>query len=136
MPEQNSSVFNVRTEVVGDNNIKALHNGQNNKIIVTYNDHNLNVTDVLPEGLQFINATVKGADIVNQTNSTGASVKYIIEGQKIKWIVTTEHADSQYYSIYYIDNLSDSRWFETVIHFIDAGVSPDSVIKSEKWVDY
>ena len=43
MPEQNSSVFNVRTEVVGDNNIKALHNGQNNKNIVTYNDHNLNI---------------------------------------------------------------------------------------------
>ena len=51
-------------------------------------DHNLNVTDVLPDGLQFINATVKGADVVNQTNSTGSSVQYIIDGQKVKWIVT------------------------------------------------
>ena len=50
---------------------------------------NLTVTDTLPDGLDFIDfVNIIGADIVNQTNSSGSSVEYIIDGRKVIWILT------------------------------------------------
>ena len=50
---------------------------------------NLTITDTLPVGLDFIEfVKIIGADIINQTNSTGASVDHIVDGRKVKWIIT------------------------------------------------
>jgi len=42
----------------------------------------LNVTDSLPDGLKFINATVNGANVINQTVG-GESVEYIVTVKKL-----------------------------------------------------
>ena len=63
------------------------------------NATNVNVTDVLPDGLKFLNASVIGADVINQTNSTGASVEYILEGRKIKWVLTNISEDNATISV-------------------------------------
>ena len=47
----------------------------------------MNVTDSLPDGLKFISASVSGADVVNQTVG-GKSVEYVVDGQKVKWVLT------------------------------------------------
>ena len=50
---------------------------------------NLTITDTLPVGLDFIEfVSITGADLVNQTNSSGASVNHIVDGRKVKWIIT------------------------------------------------
>ncbi|WP_407423663.1 right-handed parallel beta-helix repeat-containing protein, partial [Methanobrevibacter sp.] len=50
---------------------------------------NLTITDTLPIGLDFVEfVSIVGADIVNQTNSSGSSVDHIVDGRKVIWIIT------------------------------------------------
>ena len=53
----------------------------------------LNVTDSLPDGLKFISASVSGADVINQTVG-GKSVEYVVDGQKVKWVLTNISKDN------------------------------------------
>ena len=85
LPLPTKSVSNITPDYHGfiEYNLTIYNTGN-----TTYKK-NLTITDTLPVGLDFIEfVKIIGADIINQTNSTGASVDHIVDGRKVKWIIT------------------------------------------------
>ncbi|WP_458402816.1 right-handed parallel beta-helix repeat-containing protein, partial [Methanobrevibacter sp.] len=85
LPQPSKSVSNITPDYHGfiEYNLTIYNTGN-----TTYRN-NLTVTDTLPVTLDFVEfIKVIGADIVPQTNSSGASVNYTVDGQKVKWILT------------------------------------------------
>jgi uncharacterized repeat protein (TIGR01451 family) len=112
-------------------NLTVVNTGKNNYT------NNLTVIDSLPVGLEFVGVVnVIGADVVKQTAADGSSVDYIVDGQKITWILTNISTKNAVITVQvYVNDLGNLTNNLTIIGPKGTNATVNETVEPEAFVD-
>ena len=112
-------------------NLTVVNTGKNNYT------NNLTVIDSLPDGLEFIDVVnVTGAEVVKQIAADGSSVEYIVDGQKITWILTNISTNNAIITVQvYVNDLGNLTNNLTIIGPKGTNATVNETVKPKAYVD-